>query len=221
MSDAAGGEGQDPGSGVEPTPENPREMIPRARLNETKAELLALQEQAKGWAAKEAALRAQSEAWAVKETELTALKAAQTSWTTEKQALGERVALARAGIIDDDHEAAIRAEWVKLAEDKRPASLADLWLEVKAKPADEVPRILRGFLDAPPVASASYPWKPKPPPVGGSSAPGTDTEAATARDQAAAMSAYTKAPTVQNLKALTEANERLSAVVAARKARVG
>lgn len=210
MSDAAGGEGQDPGSGVEPAngaPKTDSGMVPRAVLNEARAELRAL--------------KAQAEAWTAKDAELTALKAAQTSWTTEKQTLGERVALARAGIIDDDHEAAIRAEWGKLPEDKRPASLADLWTEVKAKPADEVPRILRGFLDAPPVVSSTYPWKPKPPPVGSSSAPGTDTEAATAREQAAAMAAYAKAPTVVNLKALTEANERLSAVVAARKARVG
>lgn len=182
-------------------------MVPRTVLNEARAELRAL--------------KAQAEAWAAKDAELTTLKASAAAWEAEKSTLAERVALARAGVVDDDHETALRAEWSKLAEDVRPASMADLWAEVKSKPIEEVPRLLRGFLldVAPP--SASQPGKPKPPPAAPGSRPGTDTEDALSRAHSEARNAYQRSPSPATMKAYVEAGERLQAAVAARKARTG
>lgn len=197
----AGGEG-----GAPPKTPAAGDMVPRSRLNEVlgevrtlKREMQALEPKVKGY------------------DELTAAK---TAWETERAALTERVALARSGIVDDDHEAALRSEWGKLPDEARKdKTLADFWNDVKATEADKVPRILRGFLDLPAASSAADPTKPPRTPTQPGTKPGTDTEDTARRTHADALNAYTKHATVDNLRKLTEATAALEAAVAARKAR--
>lgn len=164
-------------SGTPPTPETPPNGAPPtpspdngggradARIRELTAELKAA--------------RAQIEAFGESERELAKLREARDGWKAERTTLTERVALARAGVADDEHETALRAAFGALPAEGRPASLADYWRDLAGKPADDVPRLLRGFLPAPAAAPTGTPPAPgAPPPPRGAAAPGASPEAA-------------------------------------------
>lgn len=106
------------------------------------------------------------------------------TWGTEKGALAELLSLARVGVVDDEHAAAVRSAWAALPEDGRPASAADLWSGLAGKPVDEVPRTLRGFLPTQATsATQAAPTLPR----------GTATQPATADEEVSVRKAMVEA----------------------------
>lgn len=206
-----GGAGGGGGSGGGGAPAE--KMIPKSRFDAVNNELKALK-------AKAADVEASTK-------ELEKLRAERDAWKAERATLTERATLARAGVVDDEHESALRAAFGGLAEEGRPESAAAYWSALLEKPIEEWPRGLRGFATGAPAAGAggavggaggADPAKKPAPqrlPAGGASPTGANHIDAAVRALSAANEAFAANRTPENHKRVQEAHKALSDLQAA------
>lgn len=115
--------------------------------------------------ANETAKAAKADAEAAR-AEAAAAAAERTAWATERETLttthastARLLALARVGIVDDEHAGALATAYAAIPEADRPKTEAQLWADIKAG-TRAAPRLLAGFL--PSITSAAVVAMPAP-----------------------------------------------------------
>lgn len=128
-------------------------------------------------AANETAKAAKADAEAARAEAATAA-AERAAWGTERDTLtathastARLLALARVGIVDDEHAGALATAYAAIPEADRPKSEAELWAAIKAG-TRAAPRLLAGFLPSTPGVPADVPAPGLPRASGASEAAG-------------------------------------------------
>lgn len=167
-------------------------MIPKSRFDAVNNEMKAL--------------KARVAEYEPSAKELEKLRGERDSWKSERKTYEDRLGLARAGVVDDEHASDLAAAFGRLPEEGRPESAAAFWTALQEKPLEEWPRALRGYAPGQGVAAAAATGtdptkKPAPSqklPAGSASPTGANHAAAATATLAAANAAYKANPSPEN-----------------------